>query len=44
MSRSADVVCLADQDYVMYVLAAMAQYRGFDISFVFGEAFHLTEI
>ncbi|GEM_PF-2133365 len=39
MSPETDVVCLADQDYVMYVLGSIAHHRGFDISFVFGESF-----
>jgi hypothetical protein len=39
MAPGTDVVSLTDQDYVMYVLGAMAAIRGFDVSFVFGESF-----
>ncbi|CAL1693003.1 hypothetical protein MMB232_03186 [Brevundimonas subvibrioides] len=39
MSAGSHVVCLADQDYVMYIVASMAHIRGFDVSYVFGESF-----
>lgn len=39
MRPGTDVVCLADQDYVMYVLGSIAKHRGFNCSFVFGESF-----
>ena len=39
MSPGSHVVCLADQDYVMYIVGSMAHIRGFDVSYVFGESF-----
>lgn len=39
MGPGTDVVALADQDYVMYVLGSIAKIRDFDCSFVFGESF-----
>jgi capsular polysaccharide biosynthesis protein len=39
MQSGTDVVALADQDYVMYVLGSMAEIRDFNVSYVFGESF-----
>lgn len=33
------VLNMADQDYVMYVVGSIAQIRGFDLGYVFGESF-----
>ena len=39
MSPGSHIVCLADQDYVMYIVGSMANIRDFDVSYVFGESF-----
>lgn len=39
MREGTDVVVLADEDYVMYIIGSMAEIRGIDVSFVFGESF-----
>ncbi len=33
------VLNMADQDYVMYIVGSMAQIRGFDVGYVFGDSF-----
>ncbi len=37
------VLNMADQDYVMYIVGSMAQIRGFELGYVFGESFQADE-